>query len=81
MSNKPLPDPNFLPPDVCPALQTKSLALNTHYESTAFEARAQSNVAIFYCMKTYTSFGPDDIDVGPAECRSNRECWCGDPEI
>ncbi len=71
----------FLPPDICPILQTKSMALNTHYEATEFEARAQSNVAIFYCMQTMTAFGPDDEDVGPAECRKHRGCWCGDPEI
>ena len=81
MSDKKHPDPNFLPPDVCPLLRTKSLALNTHYEPTVFEERAHSNVAVFYCVKTMNGFGPDDLDIGPAECRSDRSCWCGEPEI
>ena len=74
------PDPNFLPEDICPALRTKSLALNSHYETTAFEIKAQSNVAIFHCIKTMSEFGPDDDDLGPSQCRSHRECWCGFPK-
>ena len=81
MSKKEHSNPDFLPPDVCPLMRTKALALNTHYETTKFEERAQSNVAIFHCQKTMDVFGPDDLDVGPAECRSHRDCWCGEIEI
>ena len=80
MSEPKHPEPDFLPPDICPLLRTKSLALNTHYEPTVFEERAQSNVAVFYCMKTMGTFGPDDLDIGPDDCRCGRSCWSGEPE-
>ena len=71
----------FLPADVCPVLRTKSLFLNSHYRTTAFEERVQADVALFWCGITMMSHGPDEADAGPRTCRPGRSCWCGDPEV
>lgn len=76
--SKPIENERFLPTDACPALMTKTMALNTHYQPSEFEARAQSNVAIFYCLKTMQNFGPDNDDACPESCRPGRGCWLGE---
>ena len=67
----------FLPPDVCPALMTKTMALNPHYRRTETEEYFSADVAIFYCLQTMREFGPDADDVDPRGCRPGRGCWCG----
>ncbi|MCA9320539.1 MAG: hypothetical protein KDB53_07380 [Planctomycetes bacterium] len=71
------PRESFLPEDVCPALRTKALALNQIYLTTSFEERAESNVAVFHCLKTMVEHGPDGRDALPEACRPGRRCWCG----
>ena len=74
-TNESIPEP-FLPHDACPALFTKTKALNSLYVPSPAEVRWAADVAIFWCLKTMREQGPDDADVSPAACRPGRSCYC-----
>ena len=67
--------PVFLPDDVCPCLRTKTMTLNTEYRRSAFEDSFTADTAIFTCLKTQCSHGPDELDCSAEMCRPGRECY------
>ncbi len=71
----------FLPPDVCSCLLTKTMALNTEYRRSAFEDRFTADTAIFQCLCTMSVHGPDEDDVMPEKCRPGRRCYASDIDI
>ncbi|MFN0057129.1 MAG: hypothetical protein ACKVX7_01610 [Planctomycetota bacterium] len=67
-----------IPPDICPCMRTKTMALNTDYRQSAYEHRFTADTAYFYCLKTMAVQGPDELDAMPEICRPGRACYCGD---
>lgn len=67
--------PELLPPDVCSALFTKTLHLNTHHRRSAFEDFFTACTATFHCLRTHAAHGPDEDDVLPGKCRPGRRCY------
>lgn len=62
-----------LGPEVCSKLRTKTMYLNVDYRR-APEEPGCSDTAVFWCLKTNSSLGPDDLPVSPEGCCSGRGC-------
>lgn len=70
--------PVFLPDDVCPCLRTKTMNLNTEYRRSAYEDSFTADTALFHCLKTMQSYGPDERDCDGERCRPGRDCYVVD---
>ena len=77
--NRPHPDEEFIPRDICPCLRTKTMHLNAEYRRTPFEDTFTADTAIFTCTVTMCEHGPDDDDCLPDKCRPGRSCYRGTP--
>jgi hypothetical protein len=58
---------------LCRHLRTK-----THYVPDSYEERdvsRSSSTAIFWCLKTMRSDGPDGALALPEDCVEGRGCW------
>jgi hypothetical protein len=62
-------------PTVCRLLRTKH-AFGTFAEGD-FDPwqTGESTTAVFWCLATMQSSGPDDSFAHPTRCRSGRECY------
>jgi hypothetical protein len=38
----------------------------------------ESSTAVYWCLKTMDTAGPDDEFAHPDLCRAGRSCYCGD---
>jgi hypothetical protein len=62
-----------LGPGVCSKLRTKTMYLNIDYRREA-EEPGGSNSAVFWCLKTNGTLGPDDLPANPGDCCAGRPC-------
>ena len=72
MSNQ---KPIHLPADICPCFWTKTMQLNTEYRRSEHEEGFVADTAIFNCLVTMRTYGPDQGDVEPVQCRPGRACY------
>ncbi len=83
--NPPLPPPLPLPtldneevPRVCNLLRTKTaFGSFTGTDAPPWQAGA-STTAVFWCLATMTTAGPDDCYCHPQNCREGRGCFRGE---
>ena len=64
---------------VCAMLRTKT-AFGT-YVTDGDDSEWQdgeSNTAVYWCLKTMDTAGPDDAFAHPQSCRAGRACYCAD---
>jgi hypothetical protein len=64
-------------PVVCRALRTKT-AFGTLVGHTPWQ-HGSSSTAVYWCLKTMTTCGPDERFVHPHQCCAGRACY-QDPE-
>ena len=69
----PMPAGRTLGPDVCPELRTKTMYLNIAHRRHP-DSDGGDNTAIYWCVKTFTALGPDDLPLGPEDCTRARAC-------
>lgn len=62
---------------VCRNIRSKGAGV-VYGEPVTWEAGDRS-AAVFWCLATADSIGPDDGFVHPHVCVENRECYCGGP--
>ena len=64
------------PPRVCRLLRTKRAfnAYVTDGDATPWEA-GESTTAVFWCLKTMDTAGPDDCFAHPSTCCDGRVCF------
>ena len=68
-------DPERIPREICACFFTKVMRLNTEYRESEFERTKTAQTAIFHCLATMDSIGPDEDDVIPGRCVPGRECY------
>ncbi|HZN11064.1 MAG TPA: hypothetical protein VFC61_05265 [Blastocatellia bacterium] len=62
-------------PNLCAALRWKGMFVWAEPDPTA----QRSNTAIFWCLQTQTSLGPDGKVAEPAKCDgAGRSCHCAE---
>ncbi len=60
----------------CRCLRTKKMY--THGFDAVKLAAADSSTAVYWCIETQTTVGPDDDHVGPERCNEARRCFESD---
>ncbi len=65
--------PRIIASEVCPKLRTKTMYLNEDYRRHP-DVPATFGTAAFWCLKTMSALGPDDLPADPESCRRNRGC-------
>jgi len=68
------------PPRVCRMLRTKT-AFGTLEGLSADWREGRSMTAVYWCLRTMETWGPDDGIAEAGACRSGRRCFENDPEI
>lgn len=63
----------------CSLLRTKTMRLGTDFRKPVEIGPdwEPSSTAIFWCIKTMSTKGPDEGDVDPRDCRDHRACFGG----
>jgi hypothetical protein len=73
------PDPVDLPivePKLAACRHLRSAGMYLYSDGQARETHAEYDNTAFWCLKSFTNFGPDDEIVGRAECRDPaRTCY------
>ena len=67
------PQPQTPLPEVCCLLRTKT-AFGAPVGYTAWQ-QGESSTAVYWCLKTMQTVGPDESFVHPHYCCSGRECF------
>ena len=67
-----------IPPEVCRSLRTKT-AFGTLVGHRPWQLGA-SSTAVYWCLRTMASAGPDDGLAHPPTCRPGRGCHLGPVE-
>jgi len=63
-------------PAVCRLLRTKNAFANYAADELHSPWQAgESSTAVFWCLKTMTTCGPDDRYAHPTTCRAGRPCY------
>ena len=63
-------------PHVCKLLRTKNaFAKYVAHENQAPWQTGQSTTAVFWCLKTMETAGPDDCFAHPSRCQQGRSCY------
>ena len=57
----------------CRFLRTKKMYIPA-YSVGGVDPRDATDTAIYWCMRTHTSIGPDHTHVHGSECRPGRRC-------
>lgn len=65
-------------PNVCQMLRTKT-AFGTLVGGEAWQFGG-SSTAVYWCLKTMTTAGPDENFAHPHACCAGRECYKGEPD-
>jgi hypothetical protein len=66
-------------PQVCKLLRTKNaFASYVAHEDHAPWQTGQSTTAVFWCLKTMETAGPDDRFAHPMACQQGRPCYRDD---
>lgn len=73
--NAPIASRRTLPQDLCACLRTKTMTMGAHARPTIAEDVGAADTAIYHCIVTMTSHGPDEADVMPGACRPGRRCY------
>jgi hypothetical protein len=60
-------------PQVCDALRTKN-AFGNHIGYRPWQ-KGESSTAVYWCLNTMSTAGPDDQLVHPRRCCCGRECF------
>ena len=60
------------PLKTCPELRTKTMSLNTSVRRNP-DVEA-CGTAVYWCLKTYSPLGPDDLPALPEDCGRSRKC-------
>jgi hypothetical protein len=77
MSREPRPEPPRALPKVCRLLRTKTaFAVGA---AGALWKLGESSTAVYWCLGTMESFGPDDGYCHPHQCGRGRACFEPDP--
>ena len=67
------PQPQTAVPEVCSRLRTKTaFGASTGY--TPWQ-QGESSTAVYWCLKTMQTIGPDDSFAHPHQCCAGRECF------
>jgi hypothetical protein len=66
-------------PEVCRCLRTKT-AFGTSIGYRPWQ-RGESSTAVYWCLNTMGSAGPDDGFVHPHRCRLGRMCYRSSDEL
>ena len=64
-----------LPHDLCDCLRTKAMTMGAYSKPTIAEDAGAADTAIYHCMVTMATHGPDEDDVMPCACRPGRQCY------
>ena len=75
MDEAELPPPPAEAAAVCRSLRTKT-AFGRLVGHTPWQQGA-SSTAVYWCLKTTGTIGPDDALAHPHKCREGRGCWRG----
>jgi hypothetical protein len=69
-------DGNSARPAVCTMIRTKTAfaIFDANDEQASWEA-GESTTAIYWCLCTMQTAGPDDALVHPQSCRQGRTCY------
>ena len=59
---------------ICRRLRTKT-SFGTYIGSPTFWENGDSTTAVYWCLDTMGSAGPDDQIAHPKQCKSGRECF------
>jgi hypothetical protein len=72
-----------LPPQetsaVCRLLRTKTAFGMMSFEDEDW-TDGESTTAVYWCLGTMETAGPDNVLCHPGSCRSGRSCYQGQPE-
>jgi hypothetical protein len=60
-------------PQVCDALRTKN-AFGNHVGYRPWQ-KGESSTAVYWCLQTMSTTGPDEMYVHPRQCCSGRRCF------
>ncbi|AKT36841.1 hypothetical protein [Chondromyces crocatus] len=66
------------PPTVCRKLRTK-MAFGSLHEGTLDWRHGHSSTAVYWCLSTMETAGPDDSYAHPHGCRAGRSCYLPPP--
>jgi hypothetical protein len=74
--SQPLPQLESEPPvsPVCPMLRTKTAFGSYGPESEPWDS-GTSTTAVYWCLQTMQTAGPDDNFCHPNTCRAGRACY------
>jgi len=76
--NTPLPTIQNEVPTVCRLLRTKTYFGSFGDSDTPPWQAGQSTTAVFWCLATMQSAGPDEALAHPGSCRAGRDCFLGE---
>ncbi len=77
----PLPTLGRQPPTVCRLLRTKTAfgGYVTEGEEMFWQS-GDSSTAVYWCLKTMETAGPDDAFAHPKDCCAGRSCYRPDDD-
>jgi hypothetical protein len=71
-----LPLDTLTPPQVCRMLRTKTAFGAYSLDSDPLSWQdGESTTAVFWCLRTMETAGPDEDFAHPSTCRAGRECF------
>lgn len=67
------------PAPVCRKLRTKNAFASYGSDELPWQA-GESTTAVFWCLRTMETAGPDDDYAHPSTCRAGRTCFRADED-